>query len=420
MEDTTRQQQQEIRSAEIQEIISQVPNGMVRWGMVVLFSVLVSLIGTSWFIQYPDALPAGVVITTSPAPHVLVSRKGGSLVLLKEDNSAVEEGELVAYIKSNARPEVILTLEKELLSGLPLKHNDGLGDLHTGYIQLQKAMQALQNFTTNRSLVLLIQQLKKQIRTYNKMGVSLSQQEQLAQQEYALAYQRFKTDSLLFAQNVLSTLDFNNAKTTWLQNQRTAKNAEAALYNNEVQLNQLHQQVLDLKIKQQEQQATLEQEVQNGREAVLTTIASWKELHLFTASSHGRLTYLNFLETGQHVEGSKPLFGIVQAGGKIVAQAVLPITGSGKVKAGQVVNIRLHNYPFEQYGMLTGTITSIAMLPTEGNYRLIIDVPQELITTQNKRLEFRQQLTGTTEIITEDLRLLERFFYQFRKMLNVR
>jgi len=101
-----------------------------------------------------------------------------------------------------------------------------------------------------------------------------------------------------------------------------------------------------------------------------------------------------------------------------MARAELPIFSSGKVKVGQQVNIRLENYPFEQFGLLRGSITSISEIPNENKYFVTIELPQKLITSQNKAIAFKQQLTGTTEIITEDLRLLERFFYQFRRLVK--
>ncbi|MEM9548782.1 MAG: HlyD family secretion protein, partial [Bacteroidota bacterium] len=41
-----------------------------------------------------------------------------------------------------------------------------------------------------------------------------------------------------------------------------------------------------------------------------------------------------------------------------------------------------------------------------------------LITSYKQEIEFRQEMSGTAEIITEDLRLIERFFYQFRTVLQ--
>jgi len=45
-------------------------------------------------------------------------------------------------------------------------------------------------------------------------------------------------------------------------------------------------------------------------------------------------------------------------------------------------------------------------------------LPRGMTSTYNKLLNFRPQLQGDTEIITEDLRVLERFFYQARKLFT--
>lgn len=421
MEETPRVQQQEIRSAEVQEIISQVPNSIVRWGMSVLFIVLTSLLSITWFIQYPDVLPASVTITTTPAPSILVSRQGGSLMLLKADNDSVYANETVAYLKSNADVTAILTLENALLHDEELNPNKGanlLGDLQGAYFDVIKAETALYNFLYNHSHDILVKQLNRQLDTYTKLNVSLQHQELLAEQELMLANKRFKTDSVLFTKQVLSPLDYNNAKTTWLQQQRAARNAETAIFNNEVQLNELRKQLADAEIQKQEQHQRLEQEVINTRQSLLAQVVTWKERHLFIAPSVGRVNYLGFFENEMYVEASRNLFVITPTEGKLVAHAELPVQNSGKVKQGQFVNIRLDNYPHEQYGMLRGTVSAVSAMPTEGKYRLTLELPQNLVTTQKRKLEFRQQLTGTTEIITEDLRLLERFFYQFRKLVT--
>jgi hypothetical protein len=41
-----------------------------------------------------------------------------------------------------------------------------------------------------------------------------------------------------------------------------------------------------------------------------------------------------------------------------------------------------------------------------------------MTTTYNKQLNFKPQLQGDTEIITEDLRLLERVFYQIKRLVR--
>lgn len=45
-------------------------------------------------------------------------------------------------------------------------------------------------------------------------------------------------------------------------------------------------------------------------------------------------------------------------------------------------------------------------------------IPKDLKTTYNKQLPFDKELKGNADIVTQDLRLIERFFYQIRKLLG--
>jgi hypothetical protein len=51
---------------------------------------------------------------------------------------------------------------------------------------------------------------------------------------------------------------------------------------------------------------------------------------------------------------------------------------------------------------------------------LLIDVilPNGLETSYKKEILFQQEMSGTADIITEDLRLIERLLYQFRDMFR--
>lgn len=140
--------------------------------------------------------------------------------------------------------------------------------------------------------------------------------------------------------------------------------------------------------------------------------------YLLTAPITGHVAYLGFLENDLNVEAGKPVFSVIPDEGILIARAELSIQGSGRVKAGQQVNIRLANYPFEQFGLLRGTVQSVSEIPNEAKYFVNISLTPDLVTSQKRTIPFKQQLSGTTEIITEDLRLLERFLFQFRRLLE--
>ncbi|WP_338418054.1 HlyD family efflux transporter periplasmic adaptor subunit [Pseudotamlana carrageenivorans] len=102
-----------------------------------------------------------------------------------------------------------------------------------------------------------------------------------------------------------------------------------------------------------------------------------------------------------------------------IAKLKTPAKNSGKLKIGQKVNIKIENYPDTEFGILNGTVENISIIPDkDGLYLIDVELPKELITSYNKEIDFKQEMRGSAEIITEDLRLIERFFYQFKEVLK--
>jgi HlyD family secretion protein len=91
---------------------------------------------------------------------------------------------------------------------------------------------------------------------------------------------------------------------------------------------------------------------------------------------------------------------------------------SGKVKTGQTVNIKFSSYPFLEYGMVKGIVKSKSLVPSGVFYVLEIDLPDGLTTLYGKNLEFTQNMQGTAEIITDDLRLLQKIINPFRYLIS--
>ncbi|MDR0294914.1 MAG: hypothetical protein LBH91_01810 [Prevotellaceae bacterium] len=100
----------------------------------------------------------------------------------------------------------------------------------------------------------------------------------------------------------------------------------------------------------------------------------------------------------------------------------LPPQGTGKIKTGQIVNVKLDNFPYMEYGMIKLQVESAMLLPIMQNgkryYILEIDFPEVLQTNYGKVLSFNRDMQGTAEIVTEDLRLLDRLLRPIRAVLR--
>jgi hypothetical protein len=100
-----------------------------------------------------------------------------------------------------------------------------------------------------------------------------------------------------------------------------------------------------------------------------------------------------------------------------VGKVKAPALNSGKIKVGQQVNIRLANFPDREFGVLKGKIKNISLVPDkDGNLLLDVNLTHGLQTSYKKQIPFQQEMKGSAEIVTEDLRLLERVLYQFRSL----
>lgn len=82
----------EVRSNEMEEIIGQVPNWIVRWGICVLFSVAVIGFIITKYVRFPDILVASVLVQAKQQPGKVTVRRDDAR---QEFKLLVKEGQQV-------------------------------------------------------------------------------------------------------------------------------------------------------------------------------------------------------------------------------------------------------------------------------------------------------------------------------------
>ncbi|HAQ17655.1 MAG TPA: hypothetical protein DCR40_00285 [Prolixibacteraceae bacterium] len=104
----------------------------------------------------------------------------------------------------------------------------------------------------------------------------------------------------------------------------------------------------------------------------------------------------------------------------IIGRINLPVKYFGKVAVGQKVNIKLEDFPSNEYGFIKARIKNISTTPKNGIYLVEVQLPQDLMTNFNIPIKFSQEMKGSAEIITEDLRLIQRFINPVKSLLKHR
>jgi hypothetical protein len=412
----------ELRSDEVEGIISHMPNLLIRWGLTLLFSILMLFIGISWLIKYPDIISADVIISTQPSPIQLVARNSGKLMLFKSEGMVIKKGELIACIQSDVSLGAVSrittdvnnkTLSKqELLTSL--RSQSDVGSLQPYLNSLISSLQDLVSFQQNDLNQKQCDQIKRQISSIQALNSNLTKQLFLQSREVQISHQQYQTDSLLFSQGVISSLEHKKSESTHLNQQRNLLNTQSQLLNNQLQIEVLEKNITELETERSTKKNQLDILFNNSLNQLMASIQTWEKDFLFLSPISGKISFLGFLENEMFIQSGNAIITVAPDSDKIIARAELPLAGAGKVNIGQTANLRLDNYPYEQFGFLEGKVLSISQLPNKENYQVLICLSHGMNSSYNKELPFKPEMKGKTEIITSDLRLLERILYQFR------
>ncbi|MGB3342838.1 MAG: hypothetical protein WBA61_02910 [Aequorivita sp.] len=102
----------ELRSEEVQEILTKVPHWMIRWGNVLFLSLIILLLVMTWFIKYPDIIASKAIITTQIPPQKEYAKITGKLSkILVKDNETVTKDEPLAILENTATYQDVLLLQ---------------------------------------------------------------------------------------------------------------------------------------------------------------------------------------------------------------------------------------------------------------------------------------------------------------------
>ena len=134
----------ELRSDEVQEILTKVPHWMIRWGNLLFLFLILMVLLISWFVKYPDLIVSEAIITTQSPPQREYARSSGKIeAIFVEDNQEVHENMPLAVLENTANFEDVFGL-KSIVDTITINSqsfyfpldsllNPFLGDIETPY-----------------------------------------------------------------------------------------------------------------------------------------------------------------------------------------------------------------------------------------------------------------------------------------------
>lgn len=102
----------ELRSENVQDILTQPPHWMIRWGNTVIFVILLMVLLMSYVIKYPEFIPAPIVVTSKNPPEKLEARTNSKIEkILVKDHQSVNKNQVMMVLQSAADYKDILALK---------------------------------------------------------------------------------------------------------------------------------------------------------------------------------------------------------------------------------------------------------------------------------------------------------------------
>jgi multidrug efflux pump subunit AcrA (membrane-fusion protein) len=424
-------EQIELRSEEVQEILTKVPHWMIRWGNSVFFLLIILLLALSWFIKYPDIINSDAIITTEIPPEKEYARASGKIdTIFVNDGQEILKREPLAIIENTANYQDVfflksiidsITIQKQAfyfpIEKMPILF---LGDIETSYALFENNYiqyilnKELQPFT-NEAIANEVTKSELKRRLKNSQS-----QRNLNKKELDFKRKDLKRNKHLFEKGVISEKEYENKQLEYLQAERSYKTMASAISQLREAISNSNKTSKGTEIARISKEMTLLKSVIQSFNQLKKTLKDWELRYILTSKMDGKVSFLNYWSENQTVSQGDLVFTIIpKENSSFIAKLKTPAQNLGKVRVGQTVNIKLQNYPDYEFGVLKGTVNTISEISDKkGFYTIDVSLPDKLITSYNKKIVFRQEMRGAAEIITEDLRLIERFFYQLKNNFN--
>ena len=424
----------ELRSGEVQEILGGVPSRIVRYGILVFVAIFSLIILFSFIFYYPDILRSNIVVTTENPPATLVARATGKIdQLFVEDKDHVQAGQTIALIENPADYNDVLELEQMIIAVQPAfdtltftvsqRFNKSLqlGAVQEYYSQFLTRYDELNEFYQRNYYVLKERSYKEQLKNARILYDRLWEQKVAIDKEYQIKQRNYERQKKLLAGEVVSSTVLEQAESEMLSKKSELDGIRSTLAEKQIAVSELDQKIIENEKEYHDYKIQYESALIEAFNNLKSQASDWFLTYVLRSPIDGVVTFNKFYAENQNITNGDRVLAIVPEDvGEVIGKVELPVRGSGKVKEGLDVNVKFDNYPYMEYGLVRGRVKSVSLVPEDSFYMVEITFPNGLVTNYDNELQMQSQLMGQAEIITEDLRLIQRIFNPLKSLWKER
>lgn len=396
------------------------------------FLALLMLLVLASFVSYADVLIGPVQVYSSNPPIHIITKKSGQYGMVNAtQNQQVIKGEVLATLLTNASFNDVMHLKAILDNDdVSLLNFTSLDACYTGDLSLGLVLQ--------KQYALFLENYMRYVKTiqFNSYSVdyqndslkyakskqllaTLKGKEGTQKHRVKIAMTNLSRSKILLDKGVISRAEYdkereyvNSIKT--MRQQVSSELEMAGITNIDLQRNT--SEASNLKVYDLPMQKRL---LQMQRRELLETINNWELLNSIKSPMDGRISLIKPMSVNQFVNLDEHILTVAPLHfGAIIAECQLPIWNSGRLKEGMEVYLNLENYPSREWGQLKGVVESFSETPRMDGAKLLnLKVGLNgMESTYGKTIDFKQEMSGSAEIILEDVNLLQRIGYSFKEV----
>lgn len=321
--------------------------------------------------------------------------------ILVKDGDYVEQGQALILVNGDRVLQDGSSLEEQLLT------------------EYQKQKAALTQQMTRNSQIYFhrMQDAKAKIASIDQEILQLEHQLALMLQRHKLVKERLESSHEVRRRGHISKYDYSTVLAEELSLQSDIAGLKRQLLN---QQNSRRSLESELRIYPQEEQNSLAQ-IQTQLSDVAKNIAQLhgQRAHIIKATQSGFVSNIQ-VNQGQYTKTNMPLLTIVPADSTIQARLLVPVRAAGFLQPGQNIEMRYDAFPYQKFGLHSGTVLEIskaAILPNEIKdtavevrepvFIVLAALDKNWVQAFGQKLALKPGMTLTADIQLADRTLIE-------------
>lgn len=421
---------------EVSDLIENPPSWLLRSGIAMVGLIICSILAVSSFIKYPDKIVATGILTSETPPVEIISKSDGYIEnIFIEDLENVPAGKALFTIKNTANQADIFLLENwieeyALISNvrmcllLDIPSNLKVGMIQPEYASLVLKYHEFQQTIKDEIVSEQVQTISQEIKKIKTLNLSQEKEKSIFKEELTLQEKDYQRNESLANSGVVSQVDLERAKTSFLQKERQYEGMENAIIQNNIRIEQLRLDKLRLQGERAKLMKSYQFQIAEMISRLKATIQNWSEAYRLSSPISGEISMLSEVKENKFIKTGQVMAHVLPKGNNQAYVSVkAPTTNTGKLKIGLKVILKFDAFPHKEYGIVESEISELGRLPQVGEnaeayYEIKAMLQDSIITDFDIPIPFKPNLPVSVEIITEDQTISERIFHQLLSIIK--